>query len=204
MFTNAVDAAPRARFRASLARLVALLALAALCAAALTTSSAGAAEVVLKKGDRGPAVAKVQRKLGVTADGVFGPGTLKAVKRFQRRRGLTADGIVGPATRRAMGLARFSRSSVRRRHRSTGGTGMGKSRGSVPRILARIAKCESGGNPRAVSRDGRYRGKYQFMRSTWKALGGRGDPADAPEWLQDRLALRLYRKSGTAPWPSCG
>jgi hypothetical protein len=25
----------------------------------------------------------------------------------------------------------------------------------------------------------------------------------APEWLQDRLAVDLYRRSGTAPWPSC-
>ena len=33
---------------------------------------------------------------------------------------------------------------------------------------------------------------------------GSGDPADAPEWLQDRLALKLYRQSGTSPWPNCG
>ena len=31
-----------------------------------------------------------------------------------------------------------------------------------------------------------------------------GDPADAPEWLQDRLALKLYRLRGTSPWPNCG
>ena len=67
-------------------------------------SSAASAEVVLEKGDRGPAVAKVQRKLHVTADGVFGPGTVRAVKRFQRRRGLTADGIVGPGTWAALGV----------------------------------------------------------------------------------------------------
>jgi muramidase (phage lysozyme) len=74
---------------------------------------------------------------------------------------------------------------------------------ALPRVLRRIAKCESGGNPRSVSPDGTYRGKYQFTRSTWHDLGGRGDPADAPEWLQDRMALKLYRQSGTAPWPSC-
>ena len=75
---------------------------------------------------------------------------------------------------------------------------------SVPAALRRIAECESGGNPRAVSPGGQYRGKYQFSRATWRALGGSGDPADAPEWQQDRLALKLYRQRGSAPWPNCG
>jgi soluble lytic murein transglycosylase-like protein len=74
----------------------------------------------------------------------------------------------------------------------------------VPRILRLIARCESGGNPRAVSPGGRYRGKYQFMRSTWRRLGGEGDPAKAAEFTQDRIALRLYRREGIRPWPHCG
>ena len=52
----------------------------------------------------GGGVKALQRKLGVHADGAFGPQTERAVKRFQRRRGLTADGVVGPATRRALGM----------------------------------------------------------------------------------------------------
>ena len=72
-------------------------------------------------------------------------------------------------------------------------------------MLKRIAECESGGNPRAVSPGGTYRGKYQFMRSTWKAWGGRTrDPINASEAHQDRVALKLYRAGGTSPWPSCG
>src|ERR671910_551270 len=47
------------------------------------------------------------------------------------------------------------------------------------------------------------RGATAFGGATWRALGGTGAPADAPEWRQDRLALRLYRQSGTAPWPNC-
>jgi hypothetical protein len=70
-------------------------------------------------------------------------------------------------------------------------------------VLKKIAQCESGGNPRAISRSGRYRGKFQFDQATWEAAGGSGDPAAASESTQDRIALRLYRKRGTAPWPNC-
>lgn len=70
--------------------------------------------------------------------------------------------------------------------------------------LDRIARCESGGNPRAVSASGRYRGKYQFSRSTWRAVGGRGDPVDASEAEQDRRAAILYRRTGPSSWPVCG
>jgi hypothetical protein len=157
--------------------------------------------VTLRKGDRGSAVAKVQRKLRLKPDGVFGPLTHRAVRRFQRRKRLTVDGIVGPQTRRAMRLRPFSRSSVvhprKRSRRSRGLPGL-------PPALVDIAECESGGDPTAVSSSGRYRGKYQFSRSTWKQWGGRGDdPAEASERHQDEVALKLYRARGTAPWPSC-
>ena len=56
----------------------------------------------LVRGDHGPAVASLQRELGVPADGVFGPHTLAAVERLQRRRELVTDGRVGPATWRAL------------------------------------------------------------------------------------------------------
>jgi hypothetical protein len=161
-------------------------------ASADTVRASASADVVVKRGDRGSAVRQIQSRLGIPADGVFGPQTERAVRRFQRAKGLVVDGVVGPQTRAALGLGTFSPSSVRR---SAGG--------SISSILQAIAECESGGNPRAVSPRGLYRGKYQFSRATWKRLGGEGDPADAPEWLQDRLARKLYRQSGTAPWPNC-
>jgi peptidoglycan hydrolase-like protein with peptidoglycan-binding domain len=57
---------------------------------------------LLRLGSRGPAVAALQRRLGVEADGVFGPITRHAVRAFQRRHDLTVDGIVGPQTRAAL------------------------------------------------------------------------------------------------------
>ena len=76
--------------------------------------------------------------------------------------------------------------------------------GGVSAALERIAQCESGGNPQAVSASGQYRGKYQFDLGTWQSLGGTGDPAAAPEAEQDRLAALLYAQRGPAPWPVCG
>jgi hypothetical protein len=206
------------RLRASLRRgTVALVAMALLAAAAGTGVSladspganvgAASSVVTVRKGDRGPAVKAVQRRLRLAADGVFGPITHRSVKRFQKRKGLEADGVVGPLTRRALRLRPFKASSVIRRatRRRTAPRSSGGGLPGLPRVLVRIAECESGGNPRAVSPDGRYRGKYQFMRSTWRAQGGRTrDPIDASEAHQDRVALRLYRAQGTRPWPSCG
>jgi len=46
----------------------------------------------------------VQKKVGVEADGWFGPITEAAVKDYQRSEGLVPDGIVGPITMNAMRL----------------------------------------------------------------------------------------------------
>lgn len=71
-------------------------------------------------------------------------------------------------------------------------------------VLTAIASCESGGDPRAVSPTGAYRGKYQFDLGTWREVGGSGDPAAAPESEQDMRAAMLYRRAGPGRWPVCG
>ena len=54
--------------------------------------------MLLKVGSKGDDVKKLQAKLGLGADGVFGPGTAAAVKKWQADNGLTADGVVGDGT----------------------------------------------------------------------------------------------------------
>ncbi len=75
---------------------------------------------------------------------------------------------------------------------------------SIPAALKAVAQCESGGNPRAISSNGSYRGKYQFDYGTWASVGGEGDPAAASETEQDRRAAMLYKRAGATPWPVCG
>ena len=53
----------------------------------------------LKQGMRGQEVGELQRHLGITADSIYGPRTVSAVKAFQRGHGLQVDGIVGSQTR---------------------------------------------------------------------------------------------------------
>ena len=93
--------------------------LAAVFAAAASPITSAVAKP-LEKGDRGKRVVQLQRALHLRpADGVFGPGTRRAVKRFQRRHDIGPDGIVGAETwsmiRRARGATRSRRASSRRR-----------------------------------------------------------------------------------------
>ena len=141
----------------------------------------------------------VQEKVGVTADGVVGPKTRAAIKRFQRANGLEPDGIVGPKTLAAMGIS----DDAPQLGEEPDDPDAPVPSGDTTATLAAIAQCESGGDPTAVSPDGRYRGKYQFSRATWRGVGGTGDPAAAPEAEQDRLAALLLRKQGRSAWPVC-
>jgi hypothetical protein len=52
----------------------------------------------LRKGSVGPDVALLQRRLGIGADGNFGPLTDQAVRNWQAAHDLVTDGVVGPKT----------------------------------------------------------------------------------------------------------
>jgi peptidoglycan hydrolase-like protein with peptidoglycan-binding domain len=155
-------------------------------------------------------VAAVQRALGLPADGVYGRRTRAAVRRFQRRHGLTVDGVIGPETLAELNISTepdddsAAPPDTDPAAAPAPAAEASATSGAASATLERIAQCESGGDPQAVSADGQYRGKYQFDRATWERLGGTGDPADASEAEQDRLAAKLLAERGTSPWPSCG
>ncbi|MFH0243989.1 ubiquitin-like domain-containing protein [Streptomyces sp. HK10] len=67
-----------------------------------------------------------------------------------------------------------------------------------------LARCESGGRPDAVDPGGTHGGLYQFDTRTWRALGGKGRPQDAPPAEQTYRAKKLYVQKGASPWPVCG
>ena len=61
--------------------------------------------MLLKIGSKGQEVKALQEKLGISADGDFGPGTEAKLKEWQAANGLTADGIAGPTTLGKLGIA---------------------------------------------------------------------------------------------------
>lgn len=75
---------------------------------------------------------------------------------------------------------------------------------NTPKARA-VARCESGGSPRAVNPSGKYRGKWQMDSSFWAAYGGRAfalTPDRASESQQDLVAYRGWQARGWSPW-SC-
>jgi peptidoglycan hydrolase-like protein with peptidoglycan-binding domain len=137
-----------------------------------------------KTGMRGPAVVQLQRKLGVTADGVYGAAKLEAVNRTQKRSGLNTDGIVGPATWKAITSPRSSSTTRPAKHRSN----------SSRTLRAASLKTPRGGEVEALQRrlglpvDGDYGARTtaavkRFQRrhgltadgvvgpATWRSLG---------------------------------
>ncbi|MFT4300112.1 MAG: ubiquitin-like domain-containing protein [Aeromicrobium sp.] len=70
-------------------------------------------------------------------------------------------------------------------------------------VWAKLAQCESGGRPNAVSANGLYHGLYQFSVGTWKAVGGSGLPSQASAEEQTMRAQMLQARSGWGQWPHC-
>ncbi len=103
---------------------------------------------VVRQGSRGSEVKQVQQKLKRwgyytgSVDGIFGSGTKKAVISFQKKNGLTADGIVGAATYKALGMMDSYNALQNQTSSSTGGY----SNADVY-LLARTIYAEGRGEP---------------------------------------------------------
>ncbi|MGA8209667.1 MAG: transglycosylase family protein [Nocardioidaceae bacterium] len=151
--------------------------------------------IVLTPGSQGARVVALQRYLHVRpASGYYGKSTRRAVVRWQAAHQRRRTGLVGKMLWRSVkGRATPSRSN---RPSRAGGRVGGLNWGA-------LARCESGGNPRAVNPAGYY-GLYQFSPSTWRSVGGRGLPSRASAGEQTARAQALFSRSGSSPWPVCG
>ncbi len=106
---------------------------------------------VLRQGSKGSEVKEVQRRLkqwgyySGSVDGIFGKGTRSAVILFQKKNGLTADGVVGKATYKALGMM-----SAYQALANGGGNSSGSVNGyssSDVYLLARTIYAEGRGEP---------------------------------------------------------
>jgi hypothetical protein len=133
--------------------------------------------------ERSPRVEELQFVLGIRVDGWYAAATLVAHRRALESAGLPIDNL--PTKPIPVGPA--------------------------PEKWAALRQCESGGDYTITNPSGKYRGAYQFDRSTWNSVAGRHDPslvgvdpAAASPADQDAMALALYSERGARPWPHCG
>ena len=63
-----------------------------------------------------------------------------------------------------------------------------------------VIAAESGGNPSAVNPSSGAGGLYQFLPSTWAALGHSGLPQNASVAEQNQAFQQQYAQSGTSAW----
>jgi hypothetical protein len=77
-----------------------------------------------------------------------------------------------------------------------------ESGGGAGGVWLALRTCESGDNYAENSGNGYY-GAYQFLPSTWYALGFTGLPSDAPPAVQDEAAQMLQARAGWGQWPAC-
>ncbi len=107
---------------------------------------------VLRQGAKGGEVQEVQRRLKLwgyyngSVDGVFGAGTRSAVIAFQKKNGLTADGVVGKATYKALGMTSSYQALAGSGATESSGGANGYSSSDVY-LLARTIHAEGRGEP---------------------------------------------------------
>lgn len=98
--------------------------------------------MLLKVGSKGEDVKKLQQKLGLGADGIFGKGTEEAIKNYQTKNGLVPDGIVGEQTwQKIMGSAVLitEPAPVTQSIANVGGLKLEKLKGHIPEnVIAQI------------------------------------------------------------------
>ena len=175
----------------------------------LAVSTGGSQAAVSSAGPAVAAATPSQRSAAIARAATSHRKALKRVTRLARsrarlggtrHRGKRYLRVVSTwSTKRLNRHAKRLRRSVRHLRRTGGAPNV-----AIPAALHAIAACESGGNRRAVSSGGHYRGLFQFDYGTWASVGGKGDPAAASSTEQYRRAAMLYARAGARPWPVCG
>ncbi len=128
-------------------------------------------------------VGALQDLIGVDVDGWYGQSTSQAHRSALEFVGLPTDTVPAPEIAPGPSASQW----------------------------AALRECEAGGDYSITNPSGKYRGAYQFDRSTWNSIAGRyapdlvgADPAAAAPADQDAMALALYSERGARPWPHCG
>lgn len=102
---------------------------------------------VLRQGSSGGEVKEVQRRLKMwgyysgAVDGIFGKGTLEAVKYFQRKNNLTPDGVVGKSTYAALGMNESANALGGNKGNGSASSGNNSSSQYTSSDLYLLAKC---------------------------------------------------------------
>lgn len=110
--------------------------------------------------------------------------------------------VVGTKERPAPAPAPARTSSSSSSNSSGSSSSSGSTSAASGDVWAKLAQCESGGNPATNTGNGYY-GMYQFSLPTWKAVGGTGLPSDASAAEQTKRAKILQARSGWGQWPAC-
>jgi uncharacterized protein (TIGR02594 family) len=159
--------------------------------------------MLLKRGNKGPKVRDLQRRLRELGynpgpvDGIFGPRTEAAVRAFQRDSKLVADGIVGPCTRANLQTPQLHEASRRPAQPSAPRTSSQNVPGphGEPRWMA-VARQEictrekalgSESNPRIVQYHEATSLRAQDDRTPWCAA--------FVSWVLERAGIRSMRSA---------
>ena len=144
----------------------------------------------LRPGDRGRAIAYLQKRLHVKASGYYGPATLTAVVAFQKSQGLPAKGIVGALTWRAL----VAPKATARKAAATR-TVAAAPRASAPHVSAPVTAGRVCPAPGASFGDGFGAARSGHSHQGMDLMGRRGMPILA---IEDGVIIREGRQSNGA------
>ncbi len=142
----------------------------------------------LRPGDKGRAVAYLQKRLGVRTTGWYGPATLAAVVAFQKAHKLPAKGIVGAQTWRALVAKKVAAPAARTVARTARAA-------AAPRVSAVVTAGRVCPAPGAAFGDGFGVARSGHSHQGMDLMGRRGMPILA---IEDGVVIREGRQSNGA------